>query len=301
MAGSPVNGPTRCPACGVKVKRGRAKCPRCRAIMPEAPTVVDSQAEAEHAPDRRLSIALSAAGLLAAGFAIAMLTRTSTVRAAAGASPATATTAASPASPAAPASAEALRPMDGTRDPRNASQAGVMSYQNGDVAGAVATFTKVVEANPMDASALNNLGQALVRAKRASDAIEYFDRAIEQSPDVWAYHFNRGRAYAELGSWPQAIGNYRQAAGIFPGDYATQFNLALALQASGDVSGAIEAYEAAVQLAPGQPDFLLSLAAAQESAQRPADAAATYRKYLELEPGSAEADKIKERIARLTS
>jgi tetratricopeptide (TPR) repeat protein len=177
----------------------------------------------------------------------------------------------------------------------------VAAYRNGDVPASIEQLTAAVEGNPTDAEALNNLGQVLVRAARASEAIPYFDRAIEQSPRVWAYHFNRARAYAVLQSWSRAIDGYRDAAGLFPSDYATQFDLARALQANGDLPAAIDAYGKAVALAPGEPDFLLSLAAAQEAANRRADAAQSYKRYLELEPNTPDADKIKDRIARLTT
>lgn len=181
------------------------------------------------------------------------------------------------------------------------SRAGIAAFRSADVATAIQQFTAAIDADPNDAAALNNLGQALVRAGRASEAVAYFDRAVERSPGTWAYHFNRARAYGELQAWPQAIEGYRRAAVLFPEDYATQFNLARALQANGELPAAIESFQRAVSLAPGQPGFLLSLAAAQEAAQRPADAVASYRRYLELEPASADADKIKDRIARLTT
>lgn len=179
------------------------------------------------------------------------------------------------------------------------ARAAVASFRGGDVGGAIQQFTAAVDADPDDAGALNNLGQSLVRAGRAGEAVPYFDRAIERSPGTWSYHFNRARAYGELRAWPQAIDSYRRAAQLFPEDYATQFNLAHALQANGDLPAAIDAFQRAAALAPGETGFLLSLAAAQEAAQRPADAAATYRRYLELEPAAPEADKIRDRIARL--
>jgi predicted TPR repeat methyltransferase len=61
----------------------------------------------------------------------------------------------------------------------------------------------------------------------------------------------------------------------------------------------LPAYERAIALAPGQPDFQLSYGLALEAASRPQDAAAAYRRYLELEPGSAEAEKVKARLAEL--
>jgi len=230
------------------------------------------------------------------------LTKPSNVRAAGSAT--VSGSAAAPHPPSAVTTSPASSEPGGSGEPNVAAdgtRAGVNSFRSGNVAGAISELTAVVEANPTSADALNDLGQTLVRAKRASDAIPYFDRAIAQSPETWAYHFNRARASAELQDWPAAIGAYQRAGTLFPEDYATQFNLARALQANGDLAQAIEAFQRAVVLAPGQPDFLLSLATAQEAARRPADAAASYRKYLDLEPASPDAEKIKDRIARLTS
>ena len=160
---------------------------------------------------------------------------------------------------------------------------------------------QAVQADPRDAQALNNLGQALVRAGRARDAIPYFDQAIAVSGSVWTYHFNRAKAYGELQDWSRAVTGYRQAAGLFPQDYATAFNLARALQASGDLKGAIDEFQRAINLAPGEPDFPLALAHALESAGRPADALSAYRRSLELQDSGPTAEKVRQRIEELES
>jgi tetratricopeptide (TPR) repeat protein len=181
------------------------------------------------------------------------------------------------------------------------SRAGLAAYNRGDVAGSIEQFTTAVEADPGNADALNNLGQALVRAQRTREAIPFFDRAVAASGSTWAYHFNRARAHAELKQWGQAVGGYRDAARLFPGDYVTAFNLAKSLQASGDLPGAIAEFDRAIALAPGEADFHLSKAYALETAKRPRDAAAAYRQYLELEESAPQAEKIKARIAQIES
>ena len=178
-------------------------------------------------------------------------------------------------------------------------RSGVAAYNTGNVEGSIASFLNATEANPDDPETLNNLGQALVRAGRPSDAIPHFDRAIGLAGGVWSYRFNRARAFAELKQWPRAVADYRDAAKLFPEDYATQFNLAKALQANGDLGGAITAFQRAITLAPGQADFHLSLGLAQEAAQRPRDAATSYRAFLELEPASPDAERVRGRIAQL--
>ena len=179
------------------------------------------------------------------------------------------------------------------------SQAGEAAYGRADVQGSVEAFEQAVEAEPGNARALNNLGQALVRGGRAAEAIPYFDQAIAASPGTWAYQFNRARGYAELKQWGQAVAGYREALRLFPDDYATHFNLARALQAAGDLPAAIAGFERAIELAPGQFDFHLVYGLALESAERPGDAAMAYRRYVALAPASPDVDKVKARISLL--
>jgi tetratricopeptide (TPR) repeat protein len=181
------------------------------------------------------------------------------------------------------------------------SRGGLAAYAKGDVGGSVQQFTAAVEADPSNAQALNNLGQALVRSGRAREALSYFDRAIAATSSVWTYHFNRARAYGELQDWGRAVAGYRDAAGLFPEDYATAFNLARALQASGDVNGAIGEFQRAINLAPGEPEFPLSLAFALETARRPADAIRAYQRFLELQDSGPTAEKVRKRIEELES
>ena len=189
----------------------------------------------------------------------------------------------------------------GTATAIDSSRGGLAAYAQGNLAGAITQFTAAVEANPSDSEALNNLGQALVRAGRARDAVPYFDRAIAADTGTWTYHFNRARAYGELQDWGRAIGGYRDATRLFPEDYATAFNLARALQASGDLSGAIEEFRRAERLAPGEPEFPLALASALERAQRQGEAVGAYKRYLDLQDSGATAEKVKKRIAELES
>jgi tetratricopeptide (TPR) repeat protein len=194
--------------------------------------------------------------------------------------------------------------IEGSSNATNAmdlSRSGVAAYTKGDVAGSIEQFMQAVQADPRNAQALNNLGQALVRSGRGREAIPYFDQAIAVSAGVWTYHFNRAKAYGELQDWSRAAAGYREAAGLFPQDYATAFNLARALQASGDLSAAINEFQRAIELAPGEPDFPLALAYALESARRPADALSAYRRYLELQDSGPTAEKVRQRIQELES
>jgi tetratricopeptide (TPR) repeat protein len=181
----------------------------------------------------------------------------------------------------------------------DSSRAGIAAYNDGDIALALTTFKSAVESDPGNAEALNNLGQALVRAGRAREAIPYFDRAIALTADVWSYHFNRARAFGELKEWRQAVAGYTDAARLFPDDYVTQFNLARAREASGDLPGAVQAYAKAAELAPGQADFRLWYARALDLNGNSHEAAAEYRRFLALEPDASRAEKVRARLTEL--
>ncbi len=285
----------KCAACGTKTYAHRTKCPRCRApLTPAAPA-------AAAGPSRRRSTApiaiASIVGLiLTAGVVVQIGTSSTSV--APTSSKATAHVAQGGQARVPTADAGSIAPaaqsMDRSRD-------GLAAYAKGDIAGSIEQFTDAVDADPKNAQALNNLGQALVRAGRARDAIPYFDRAIAQTRDNWTYHFNRAKAHGDLQEWQDAIGDYRRAAELFPQDYATAFNLARALQASGDLTGAVAEFQRAINLAPSEPDFPLALAYVLETARRPADAVRAYKRYLELQDSGPTAEKVKQRIQELES
>lgn len=277
-----------CAACGTAVPAGRAVCGRCgsRNLNTEvAPTETRSAKP----------LVIIAVALAIGGIAIAMLSgsrNASSERAASAPALAAATSGAADATggPAGPA---------GEFTALDASRSGIAAYNSGDIGAATTQFSAAVDADPNNASALNNLGQVLVRTGRPREAIPYFDRAIAIADSVWTYHFNRARAYAELKEWRQAINGYTTAANLFPDDYVTQFNLAKAKQADGDLTGAIAAYGRAAELAPEQAEFQLWHGLALERGGRGTDAAAAYRRFLELEPNGPQAEKVKARLAQL--
>jgi Flp pilus assembly protein TadD len=285
----------KCAACGTKTYAHRTRCPRCRApLTPAVPAA--PAAPARRWPTAPIAIASIVGLILTAGVVVQIGTSSAAV---------------APASPQAPAhvaqggqarvptaDAEGISPtaqaMDRSRD-------GLAAYAKGDIAGSIEQFTNAVAADPKNAQALNNLGQALVRAGRAREAIPHFDRAIALVGDNWTYHFNRAKAHGDLQEWPDAITDYRRAAELFPQDYATAFNLARALQASGDLNGAVAEFQRAINLAPSEPDFPLALAYVLETARRPADAVSAYKRYLELQDSGPTAENVKQRIQELES
>ena len=287
---------TKCAACGTKTYARRTHCPRCRApLTPSAPAAQTAPpGQARRRTAIPIAIVCVVALVLTAGVAVQFGTSSASATPSAAASPAAAVRGQAGPNARSEGTSSGANSMDLARG-------GVAAYAKGDVAGSIEQFMAAVEADPKNAEALNNLGQTLVRAGRAREAIPYFDQAIAATGSVWTYHFNRAKAFGELQDWSRAVAGYRQAAGLFPQDYATAFNLARALQASGDLNGAIDEFQRAINLAPGEADFPLALAYALESARRPGDAVSAYRRYLELQDSGATAEKVRQRIEELES
>lgn len=181
------------------------------------------------------------------------------------------------------------------------SGAGAFAYAAGDYETALTQYQAAIDRNPDDAESHSNLGQMLVRVKRVEEAIPHFDRAIAILPQRWAYHFNRARALALLERWDEAIAGYRHAQQLFPDDYATAFNLAQTLHRKGDETAAVQQYLRAIELDPSDPTFRLALGISYERLERRADAAAAYGEYLRLSPNAPDAEKVRARIAQLTT
>ena len=285
-----------CPSCGAKIRAGRAKCPRCRALLA--------------APDPAIAAARSrqlarAAAIFAATFALVVValwflrppapSNAPTARIAPGdplmnrrqKPPASATSAA-------PAEEGMERPF---LDPAGK---GATAYGSGDYAAALEHYREAVERNPQDAESLSNLGQVLVRMNRVEEAIPYFQRALAILPDRWSYQFNLARALGLLGRADESIAAYRRAMQLFPDDYVTTFNLALSLHKHGDDAGAVEQYQKAIALQPDDASFRLALGNSLLRLEKRAEAAAAYAEYLRLSPSAPDADRVRAKIAELT-
>jgi Flp pilus assembly protein TadD len=112
-----------------------------------------------------------------------------------------------------------------------------------------ALWAYTVQHNP-HAGAYNNLGDALMREGRLSEAIEQFEQALKIKPDYAEAHNNLGIALGRTGRMSEAIEQFEQALKIKP-DYAhAHNNLGIAFERTGRMSEAIEQFEQALKIKP---------------------------------------------------
>jgi len=173
-------------------------------------------------------------------------------------------------------------------DPRHGgSHAGLATLEAdaGHLERAIELFERAVELDPLDQFAWQNLGLALHKQGRATDAV----RALARSVEIFERPASRAalaRALAASGRPGEAAPNFARAIELAPEAAGPlRLELARALAASGRVDEARGALEAALasDAAAGARVELASLAWSQGDA---AQAVAHLRAALELEPGS---------------
>ena len=120
----------------------------------------------------------------------------------------------------------------------------------GDFAEAEQVFRRVIQLDPQNARAYNNLGNALRSQGKLEEAIVSYHRAIEIDLQYATAYNNLGIALADQGKLEEAIASFRRAIEIDP-QYAFAYNnLGIALRNQGKLEEAIASYRRAIELDP---------------------------------------------------
>ena len=90
-------------------------------------------------------------------------------------------------------------------------QLGYLYATRGDFPRAVDHFEQYVTRYPNDVEGLNNLGAALVNARRTQEALVHLQRGLRIQPSHAQLHVSLAYAYRDLGDLPRALSLYRDA------------------------------------------------------------------------------------------
>jgi protein O-mannosyl-transferase len=140
--------------------------------------------------------------------------------------------------------------------------------RKGRTSEAIDQFTEALRINPGYAEAHNNLGYALLLTGRPSAAIEPCKEALRIDPGYPLAHNNLGSALVRTGRASEAIDHYKQTLRMSPNFADAHFNLGAALAQMGRISEAIEELKAAVRINPNDLDArnnLIKLEAVQKT------------------------------------
>src|SRR5262249_48964912 len=93
---------------------------------------------------------------------------------------------------------------------------GVTLQDQGDVAGAIACYRKVLELTPKSFLAQNNMGNALRSQRDLVRAIACYRKALDFNPKFAAAAFNLGQALMEQGDLAGAVACFRKVLELDP-------------------------------------------------------------------------------------
>lgn len=119
----------------------------------------------------------------------------------------------------------------------------------GDTKGSEASIRRVLEKEPDNATALNNLGYFLVeRNERLNEALEMIQRAVRAEPANSSFLDSLGWAYFKLGKLDEAERNLKEAARRDPASATIQDHLGDVFQKQGKAAEARAAWQKALSL-----------------------------------------------------
>lgn len=93
---------------------------------------------------------------------------------------------------------------------------GLIFAKNNMHAEAIREFTAVIDADPTNSWAYENMGESLLELERYDAALKAFERAIEISPNYADLHNNMGLVYLERGECKQAVDKFDRAIELNP-------------------------------------------------------------------------------------
>jgi tetratricopeptide (TPR) repeat protein len=153
----------------------------------------------------------------------------------------------------------------------------------------IAIFEQALRVDGNNALAHNNLGVALRKRGRLSEAIAHYDTAIRLRPEYPAAHHNLGLALLRVGKFDQAVIHFRQAMQMKPADVVIKNSLKTALAAQREMNETIAAIQRALEKTPGDPVLHYRLANLSDRKGDTPKAIRHYKKALALRPDFGEA------------
>ncbi|MCW6038714.1 tetratricopeptide repeat protein [Spirulina subsalsa FACHB-351] len=145
-------------------------------------------------------------------------------------------------------------------------------------------FRRVLQVEPNDAAAHNNLGLALYNQGKLEEAIASYQRAIQLDPNYGAAHYNLGNALRNQGQVAEMIAAYQQAIQVDP-NYASAYNnLGAALREQGQLEEAIASFQQVIQIDPNHATAHYNLGSTLSEQGKLEEAIASYQRAIQADP-----------------
>jgi tetratricopeptide (TPR) repeat protein len=179
-------------------------------------------------------------------------------------------------------------------EPLNArawDQKGNALFELGKHEEALACFDKVTVFDPayLDAYGWNGKGNALFGLKKYRLAIDCYERAIKVDPEfVWAWR-NKGQALLNLDMYQEALMCYDRALELDPNDISALIDKGWTLDKLGERPAAIDLYDRAIQIDPSSTNAWLNKGWTLYNDYNYAESLDCFENALEIDPNNIDA------------
>lgn len=165
----------------------------------------------------------------------------------------------------------------------------LQTHQSGKLPDAEAAYRRVLDLDPANVAAHNNLGNVLFVLGRAAEAEPHYRRTLELMPEVAVVHDHLGKVLVAQGRPEEAERCYRRACELAPDLAEAHADLANLLANRGRIEEAERAFRRAVAHNPANAEWLNSLGAVSAMLGRREEAHQNFLQALALNPDLAEA------------
>jgi tetratricopeptide (TPR) repeat protein len=149
-------------------------------------------------------------------------------------------------------------------------------------------WRQLLQKNPKDAEAMNELGGVCTHAGRFEEGLQWFRRTLEIRPDFTAAKINAGVALRHLGRLEEAVSSLRDAVTSNPDEAVACFNLGVTLKSLQRLDEALTWFRRASDLWPSHPDSAQEVGRGLQALKRNDEAIEAYRHALSLKPNCVE-------------
>lgn len=172
-------------------------------------------------------------------------------------------------------------------DPQALLESGIAKHKAKDYSGAIAEFTKAIDADPKNAEAFWRRARSKAMSGDPRGGFEDADKAYNLAPDQPKYFEVLAKLHGQLNSLDQLIAQLNREVAKNPQNADSVCKRATARLYRGDVKGALSDYEAAIKINPSHVPALYSRANIWSAMKNTDRAIEEFTRVIQLEPKHA--------------
>jgi tetratricopeptide (TPR) repeat protein len=133
-------------------------------------------------------------------------------------------------------------------------------YKLGRMTEAIAHFERVLQIEPNEPMAHASLGAALLKIGQTNAALVHLQKSLEIDPQQSSVHSSLGVVLLELGRLEESLSHLKTALKIDPENSDAHYNLGNALLQMGQAKEAVAEFERALRISPDDTEALNNMA-----------------------------------------